>query len=298
MNVVNSANWGEISGSFDDYLAFGAMSSSRIKLALESWNHVFYYTSKPQTDFMKLGTAMHCAILEPEVFAQTYCAYSKPMPQNNMNKAENRAAWRAIENSGLIPIHQCEMDNIFWVQEVLQQIPITRKLLYTTKGHAEKGYWFRHECGLLCKFRPDFHFISPKSGNVVPVDLKKAKDPDPQGFMRAIGNYAYQVQDAMYRIGLQQIYPDRKISPMTWIAIDVDNPHPGNIGVYRLEEWQSDDWVTWCNAALCRYQEIVEMMQEREPAPLELGGYIDPNENGGIKELCLPDYIHQKVHRL
>lgn len=165
---------------------------------------------RKETDAMKLGTAIHSAILEPDLFASDYVVVPNDAPrkptsvQRNAKKPSDDTIaaiefWDAFnaDNEGRVIIDIDDYETCTSIQRQVRRHPAAIALLGT--GEAETSvYWIDNETGVLCKCRPDWMNYQ---ANVI-VDVKSAEDASPIAFQRSIFNYEYHVQAAWYIDGV------------------------------------------------------------------------------------------------
>ena len=282
---------GVIPGGDPEYFAFDAVSRSRLLAWMKSPMHFFEHESPKETKAMRLGSAFHLAISDKSEFDKRYVRFEKPVPGSNMNKSENKQAWNEIEESGALPMMPNDYDMLGGMIESIKNHPTVSHIL-SQVGVSEQGLFWTHECGIKCKIKPDFHFISSKSGRVVPVDFKTCTDASEAGFIRACRDYALEFQDGFYSKGLEALYPGREIGDFLFVMIEKTPTGKGTypIGIYKIEGWQRDDVQTYINFSLC---EIAKWKEEKR----ELFGYADPKQgHKGIVTVELPNYVTNKYN--
>lgn len=149
------------------------------------------------TASMKLGTAIHTAVLEPDEFSKRHHVAPAVDRRTKDGKAVWEAAVATAEEAGaeLISASDALVCNAISAQ--VRSHPTARKVFET--GAAEmSAYWTDRETGVLCKCRPDWLTLP------LVVDLKSTEDASRDGFMRSAWNWRYHVQAAWYLDGVEQ----------------------------------------------------------------------------------------------
>lgn len=144
---------------------------------------------------MFLGTAIHAAVLEPEVFASVYL----PMPKLDRRTKDGKALYEALQieaaEKGKLLIGADDFTACQSIAEVVRSHPAAKVLF--AQGMAEQSiYWTDEETGVLCKCRPDW------LGKVC-LDVKSTDDASPDGFRRSILKWNYHTQAAWYLDGIE-----------------------------------------------------------------------------------------------
>ncbi len=183
----------------DCYLADRSyISSSGLKRILRSPLELQRYFQRQQlsSPILDFGTAVHCALLEPERFAQEYIA----LPVNHVDLFHAQDM-ELIQQQGKIQhfITQAQMDAVHGICEQVQQQPEIADLL--AQGQAEQSlFWRDSESGIRCKIRPDLlrlpHLI---------VELKTTFNAALDVFQRTVLMQQYHLSAAMYLQGVQHI---------------------------------------------------------------------------------------------
>lgn len=154
-------------------------------------------TPTEPTPAMRLGTAIHTAVLEPAEFARRHHVAPVCDRRTKDGKAAWEAATMAAEAAGAELISAADAQVCTAIADIVRSHPTARKLF--TTGQSEMScYWTDAETGLLCKCRPDWlnlPFI---------VDLKSTEDASADGFQRSAWNWRYWVQAAWYMDGVEQ----------------------------------------------------------------------------------------------
>lgn len=178
----------------DVYHSHPALSQSEIKLAAEkSPRHLSHQRRhpRPATDSMKLGTAAHCAILEPMEFEKRYFA----APKADRRTKEGKAVWTAAEEwakeSGVELLTEGEYESAMEMFAAVREDRDVSRLL--ENGVAERAC-FGHLYGGSAKALLDYY--RPKTHEI--VDLKSTRSAARHHFERDIRSYRYHWQACWY----------------------------------------------------------------------------------------------------
>jgi hypothetical protein len=188
--------------SNEAYHAGPGVSKSQLDVLARSPFHYYchYVTEEPvkrpeATASMQLGTAIHAAILEPELFARWVI-----MPDVDGRTKEGKAAkLAAIELATHMGVPTIAADLRDQVRDIAESVMSHHDLnqYMRAEGHAELSvYWKDEDTGILCRCRPDWLTL----GTV--LDLKSTQDASPRAFQRSAYGWRYWVQAAFYTDGL------------------------------------------------------------------------------------------------
>ncbi|AUR94129.1 putative exodeoxyribonuclease 8 [Vibrio phage 1.191.O._10N.286.52.B4] len=178
----------------DEYRAQIGISKSELDLAHQSvalleWNK---NNPAPGSESVDLGTHVHCALLEPDVFEREYIK----VPDFDSNKAgrEKRGAFiERIGDSKIVLDTETYLQVCAMRDSVLAH-PVANMLL-TSKGISEASI-FGEINGMRVKCRPD-RIVDPEVfGQHILVDVKKTADIDK--FHWSVRDFRYHVQDPYY----------------------------------------------------------------------------------------------------
>jgi len=202
-----------------DYHADPAVSASHLHAVAASPYHYWKRFIDPQrqplepTAAMRLGSLVHCAVLEPDELLQRYGVCG---PRNTKAGKEQAAAMAA---SGIEAVTEADMALAQAMCAAVREHPAAASLL--ANGKAEQSFWWDDTtAGLRCKCRPDWY-----SGATI-VDLKTTTDASPSGFAKSVANFRYHVQANHYLAGT---FAER------FIFIAVEKTYPYAVGVYELD---------------------------------------------------------------
>lgn len=209
-------------------------SASGLKQMLRSPAHFKHWCEHPDSDkqspALTFGRAMHCAVLEPDVFARTYMILPADAPQRptaamlgakkRSPESEARCAWWAAwdaDNAGKIMLSSSDYDRVQGMAESARAHPIARGLL--AGGDREVTFrWQDEDTWLGCKSRADLY----APGEFL-MDLKSCRDASPEGFARAVAAYQYDVQQAHYLSGIRA--NGDSIRWFVFLAIESEAPY-------------------------------------------------------------------------
>lgn len=213
---------------FRQYLEIPALSASGIKQILRSPAH-FRQAVGPDKAHLRLGRAVHCAVLTPDIFEEEFaCANGR------RNKAAEKTELTAAEWSDCIGM-----------RDSVRSSRKARELLAV--GVAEWSLMW-HESLTPCKARPDWRT------HTFMVDLKTTQDASPDGFARAVRKYGYHIQAAWYLRGWINLAGDED---MTFIFIAVEKSPPYACGFYALSDALLREGRELCERALVLYDQCV-----------------------------------------
>jgi hypothetical protein len=163
------------------------------------------------------GSLAHCAVLEPETFAQRYIV--GPDVSTRAVKA-----WKDFEaaNPDKVCIKVDEYDAAMRQAESVRKLPEVAEALQ--RGHAEvSAYWHDPLTGELCRCRPDWAHPCGERQAIL-LDLKTCGDASPAEFRRQIARKRYHVQDSFYTDGYG-IAADVEVLAFVFVAVESEWPY-------------------------------------------------------------------------
>lgn len=199
------------------------------------------------SDEVDLGTHVHCATLEPDVFAGTY----RKAPEGGRT-ATDRARVEAFAEhckaSGKICLDADTYDMVIAMRDSVLAHPTARELL-TSPGVSESSIFGELE-GVRVKCRPD----RIAEGRHILVDVKKVDDI--RHIARSIQEFRYYVQASFY----SDIYEQWTGHKPRFIFVAVGQRrsigrHP--VRVFELEQ-------AWVDAGRQEYKDDLERVREME----------------------------------
>jgi exodeoxyribonuclease VIII len=207
-----------------DYHSDPAISASHLHAVAASPYHYWkrFLDPKrptvPPTAAMRLGSLVHCAVLEPDELHKRYAV----APDRRTKDGKALAA--VMEAAGMEAVTAADMEQALAMAASVRANADAAALLKT--GKAEQSFWWDDQLsGLRCKCRPDW------TTNDTLVDLKTTTDASPAGFARSVAHWRYHVQADHYMAGT---YARR------FVFIAVEKAYPYAVGVYELDEATMD----------------------------------------------------------
>ena len=199
-----------------------SVSCSGLKHLLRSPAHYQTYLNSPFDDKPNIGTALHCAVLEPEVFEKTYAFYS--------GDRRGKAFGAFVEeNPGKIVLSEKEW---ITVQRMLKAImtfdeyPLWEALRASRREMSV--FWTDEETGVQCRVRFDA-ICSP----FAILDLKTTTDARPDQFIKQAVRLDYDLQAAMYTEAARRFTGE--LMEFNFIAVEEDEPN----GIWLMPAGQS-----------------------------------------------------------
>ncbi len=203
-----------------DYHADPAVSASHLHAVAKSPYHYWSRYLDPKriapepTAAMRLGSLVHCAVLEPGELAGRYGVCAPRNTKAGKEQAERMAA------AGIEAVAAGDMMAANCMADSVHRHPAAAALL--AHGKAEQSFWWDDAAtGLRCKCRPDWY-----AGATV-VDLKTTTDASPAGFARSVATFRYHVQASHYLAGLH--------GAERFVFIAVEKTAPYAVAVYELD---------------------------------------------------------------
>ena len=206
--------------NFQAYSDLQGVNWSHLKAMAKSPLHYKYglTTPRPDSPAMRLGRAIHTAVLEPDLFPVEWTLYDGRRAGNAWTEF---AAVNA--DKGILTVD--EYDTVLAVRDAVHSHKVARRLLRGGRSEVTLQ-WIDPVTRIKCRARLD-HL----RGNVL-TDLKSTKDIDNRSFGRLAANMGYAGQLAFYRLGL--VATGHDLAPVRIIAVESSAPH--DVGVFSVDE--------------------------------------------------------------
>lgn len=181
-------------------------------------------TYRAPTAAMEWGTAVHCAVLEPDQLAKRYTEDPQHpdggYPAGWRNTKDYRAQKSALVAQGFGLLTPDQLDHLDVIQQNVAANPVAA-LIAKAQGGAEVSVYAEDVMfGLWRKCRPDL--LIPDAGMV--VDVKVSADISAHGFARACSTYNYHRRAAFYLDTLKMV-SDVKWAHYLFLVVASDLPY-------------------------------------------------------------------------
>lgn len=210
---------------YEVYSALPGENVSKLKELRRSPLHYRHACDNPRepSKAMALGTAAHCATLEPGRFIDEFVVWTGGRRAGK--------AWESFledaDREGMTVLTEDEHATALAIAAAVRSNPEAMKYLQT--GHPEVSMeWTRN--GHKCRGRVDW--LTTLDGADVVVGLKTSRDCRPREFGRQSADLAYHWQWAFYRDGFEAV--TGRMPFMVEIVVESAAPHA--VAVYAIGE--------------------------------------------------------------
>lgn len=260
-----------------EYHSSPGLSKGGIDRILSSPLHYYDHFLSPDrepstpTDAMIIGSAVHTAVLEPDLFGPQYCC--APAGIDKRTKV-GKEAWGAFvaDNAGKAVLSADDYERIQKIATAVRAHPTAQKILAT--GEAERSvYWNDAATGVLCRSRPDW--MRPS----MLVDLKTSIDASADEFNRSLLSFGYHRQAAHYLDGIAAVTGE---AHNNFVFIAVEKSRPFAVACYVLDD-----------AAIALGREENRRARELYARCLETNQW--PGYPADVQTITLPSFAFKKA---
>jgi hypothetical protein len=218
---------------WEDYSVLPALRWSLLRVMARSPAHYQWATTSEsrETPAMRLGTAVHCALLEPEAYRSRYVAWSGGRRAGK----EWEAFLAAATDAKTVVLTAAEASLVTSYVMACRTHPDASRLL--AGGRAEVSVMWDATLpaagdvpGRTWRAKARLDGVSPAGI----VDLKTCRDGSPEGFSRAAWRLNYFGQAAWY-VDAYRAATGVEL-PFHFITVERDEPHVVTVYVLRQEE--------------------------------------------------------------
>jgi len=222
-----------------------------------------------ESDAMRLGTACHSYVLEPETFYSLYAVEPEELAgKNKAKKIANGGCledWKAFkaEVRGRRVLTRKEFQQVQGVSHAIyHRHSAAKDHIHDVMSHSELSvFWTDPPTGLQCRAR--FDKIHPIMGA---TDLKTTgKSAQPDQFLKSIkwgwdGKEGYWLQHSHYLAGLRCVFPDW-VPTFKWLVVETHYPY--DCSMIRLDSDEVERYASMYR----RQMELIARATEQEDWP-------------------------------
>ena len=222
----------------DEYHADRTMvSNSWLKRVNQSPFHLWQYLNEPyeRTDALIIGSAVDCLIFEPEKFDSQFVQGINESKSTIKGKEAWAAFYESVGTRDILTVHTSVnyWDQVQQTAAAVRANPYMRDILKS--GMSQVVFVAQDEVtGLWCKAKTDWWSAS---ANLI-VDLKTAVSASPYKFAKAIADFRYHVQDALYSTIVQKATGNDKMPDFVFAVMEKPTgnqaPDPRMMAFYQL----------------------------------------------------------------
>lgn len=207
--------------NFEDYTDLRGVNFSLLKEMARSPRHYQHrlHHRRPDTPAMRFGRAVHCAVLEPDLFPVRWTLYDGRRSGNSWLEFVSVNADKSI-------LTVDEYESVLAIRDAVRAHKVARRLLRWGKPELTLR-WVDEKTRIRCKARLDW--LAPGS---TLVDLKTTRDIDNRIFGRVSERMLYPSQLAFYRRGL--VANGHGPGPAYIIAVEPEAPF--DVAVFEVTE--------------------------------------------------------------
>jgi hypothetical protein len=252
-----------------DYFAIKALSASALQLLKESpeafRDRYLLGIKEPESDAFRIGSAVHCLVLEPSCFADRYATSPKFDRRTKIGKEEFAKFQESAQ--GKIVLDSDEAAEVLQLAQAFNKHAGLVTLLASPGKVIEEPILFEL-FGEQFKTKPDCVIPSCKCI----IDVKTCKNANPDRWKWSALDYGYHRQAAIYIEACQVKYGQR----FRFLFACVSKTYPFEVSVIELDNSTIAD-------GLDDTQRLVESYKRR----MQNNDWL-PNHSKGIVPLRLP----------
>ena len=200
-----------------------SVSNSQLKMVARSPAHFKYPPERTETRSMVLGSAVHMACLEPELFYKTYVLLRHTKDRTTSEYKEAKK-----EHGEELVLVSSECAKVEGIMGSLYKNHAIRSLLELPGYNELSGFSTDPVTGVTCRHRFD-----KLTDSGIAIDLKTTIDARPDAFSRSIFTYGYNIQNAFYADQFNWITGDY-LQDFVFIAVESESPFAAKL--YRIDE--------------------------------------------------------------
>lgn len=246
----------------DIYHAHDSISNSGLKLISRSPAHYKYQREREPTRNLVIGSALHMAVLEPDLFSQTY--FNSAAEDRRSKGYKDLAEKYGGE-------YVLTADEYKRIEDITRSLWAKYSDLLSLPGHNEiSGFSKDPETGVICRHRFD-----KLTNGGIGIDLKTTIDARPEAFSKSIFAYGYHMQAAFYADQYEWIN-DEQLTDFIFLVVESSAPYACKS--YRINQESIDIGRDIYRKCLNEYAKCRE------------SGIWPAYENNEIEEISIPNW--------
>lgn len=235
-----------------DYHSSNAISASGLKTIADKSVYDYLHKENIETDAMRRGTAIHEAILEPDLFQKNY--YKMPKIDGRTKAGKEEKAKHIDLANGKIVLDEVDYNTILKIAERVA----THKLASNyTHGIVEQSHYFDYK-GISCRCRPDC--FDPIEGWI--SDVKSIREITSDSIKKDIKYRFYDLQAYAYCTWLN-------VNPKRFRFIFVETKKPFKVELVGLSDEQIKRGKYYFEDSLKRWKYYLETGIAEQIEPME-----------------------------
>lgn len=228
-----------------EYFAIDAVNASRLKAFRKA--PILSQIEREETAAMRMGSLVHCAILEPNLLESRYTVTDLDRRGTKAWDAEEAAA--KANNTELVK--KADWQIAMEMRDAVWKNAIARECLDGCEVEVA-ARWTDPVTGLACKAKADA--ISRKLGYL--IDVKTTTDAHPNEFKRQFAKLGYWLQETYYRwgfaaAGFGEDHDAADPTPFIFISVEKERPHL--VSLYEMAKSHQRECAKEMRSILDRY---------------------------------------------
>jgi len=214
--------------SFEEYREREGVNSGFLRNLQRSPAHArcFAEAAHDQSEFQLVGSALHCAVLEPGEYTRRYVEMPKLDRRRKADKQEYERIVGNYPNASFLDAEQAAA--VRGMYDAIKNHTLAAELLVGASGSNEVSIFWTRE-GERCKARLDR--LCEWNGRRLIGDIKTTTNASRRAFERSIFNFGYHLQAAWYEKATAAA--TEKTSGFVFVA--VESQPPFGVCVYELD---------------------------------------------------------------
>lgn len=256
----------------EEYHASEGLSRSKIADIIQSPLYYWQMNLNPnrpereESDSMWFGTALHAALLEPELFKEKYKLFAG---KGTRSSPEFKEFAKQFDGKKVEILKKNEHEEITNARDSILSHPVASKLL--DGGINERSFYYRDESiNETFRFRPDC------LSNLAISDIKKAASVDKHKYEKDAIKFNYPLEAAFY-LRYYKLLTGIDLDNFVFISCEIKYPYK-----VRLYMYEPDD--------LADYNRIIDDAIDIYLTCKKNNKWPDKEENLMIQKLKIPEY--------